>query len=179
MKQYQPILRFIGLFGLFYLVFFLLYQGIIQNYTSLNFSLNTHLANSSAWFLNIFGFNAEPYITETEATVKLLGSFGNGVWIGDHCNGINLFALFSIFILAFPSKKHTTKAIYIFSGIIILHLANILRICILTWMEKEYPEYLTFNHNYTFLITMYGLIFFMWYFFVIKYSGLINKDEPS
>jgi exosortase family protein XrtF len=179
MKQYQPILRFIGLFGLFYLLFFLIYQGIIQNYTGLDFSLNTHLANTSAWFLNLFGFNAQPYITDTEATVKLVGTLGNGVWIGDHCNGINLFALFAIFVLAFPSKNYKTKSIYILSGIAILHLANILRVCVLTWMEKEYPEYLTFNHNYTFLIIMYGLIFALWYHFVIKYSGIISTDEPA
>lgn len=179
MKQYQPILRFIGLFGLFYLIFFLLYQGIVQNYTGLDFALNTHLAHASAWLLNLFGFHAEPYITDTEATVKLVGSFGNGVWIGDHCNGINLFALFTIFILAFPSKSFKLKSIYILVGIGILHFANLLRVCILTWMEKEYPEYLTFNHNYTFLITMYALIFGMWYIFAVKYSGIIDKSEPS
>lgn len=179
MKQYQPILRFIGLFGLFYLIFFIVYQGLIQNYTGLDFSLNKHLAHASAWLLNLFGFQAEPYITETEATVKLLGSFGNGVWIGDHCNGINLFALFTIFILAFPSKKYKAKALYILVGLALLHFANLIRVCILTWMEKEYPEYLTFNHNYTFLILMYGLIFSLWYYYVIKYSGIINKEENA
>ncbi len=179
MKQYQPILRFIGLFGLFYLIFFLVYQGLIQNYTGLDFSLNKHLAYASAWLLNLFGFQAEPYITDTEATVKLLGSFGNGVWIGDHCNGINLFSLFTIFILAFPSKKYKAKTIYILVGLTLLHFANLIRVCILTWMEKEYPEYLTFNHNYTFLILMYGLIFSLWYYYVIKYSGIINKEENA
>lgn len=179
MKKYQPILRFVSLFGLFYLIFILVYQGLIQHYTNLDFLLNSHLANISGLLLDSLGFDTIPYITESEATIKLNGSLGNGVWIGDHCNGINLFALFSIFILAFPSKKHSTKALYILAGILVLHILNIIRVCLLTWIEKEYPEYLTFNHNYTFLISMYAVIFGMWYLYVLKFSGIILKNDPS
>ncbi len=95
---------------------------------------------------------------------------GHELWIGDKCSGLELFVLFTIFIVSFsgPVKK---KLWYIPMGIAIIHTINILRVIALVLMTVYLPiEYMDFNHTYTFTITTYACIFILWYIWVIKFS---------
>ena len=86
-----------------------------------------------------------------------------GVQIGAPCDGVALFALFAIFILAFPGPI-LRKAWFIPAGIALLHLANVVRVIVLARIQATSPEWLEFNHDYTFTVLIYGLVFALWYF---------------
>jgi len=102
-------------------------------------------------------------------TIGIGGS--DGVWIGDLCNGLTLFGLFTGFVLAFPGPWKT-KLWYIPLGILLIHLANVVRVMALVVVERFYPESLDFNHTYTFTILVYSLVFLLWYTWAKKFSGL-------
>ena len=84
--------------------------------------------------------------------------FNHGVWIGEPCNGVKIFGLFTLFILAFPGSWKK-KLWFIPLGIFIVHTANAIRIALLTIMSAENPKALDFNHNITFQVIVYGLNF--------------------
>jgi exosortase family protein XrtF len=98
------------------------------------------------------------------------------VIVGSGCNGLELFALFTGFILAFTgSWKH--KLWFIPLGILIIHFFNVLRIIALTLNGLFSPSMLRFNHKYTFTIILYCLTFFGWMLWVKYYSNTKNQKS--
>ncbi|HVA98035.1 MAG TPA: hypothetical protein VNG53_03995 [Bacteroidia bacterium] len=103
-------------------------------------------------------------------TDRLIGIEGtNGLWMGDNCNGIELFALFSGFIIAYPGPW-LKKIIFIPLGILSIQILNSLRVVALAIIEIRSIKLTEFNHSYTFTILMYGYIFFLWMLWVNKFS---------
>lgn len=150
-------------FGL-YIVWFLLYDNWILKDGFVDHFLINHLVNSTSNILNWLGYTTFKYAD----AVGIDGT--HGVLIGAPCNGLELFALFSGFILIFPSKI-IYKLIYIPIGILIIHLLNIIRLVGLALVVLYYPDSLDFNHKYTFTIIIYAIIFLMWIFWVKRFSN--------
>lgn len=110
---------------------------------------------------------------------RVLGVKGTpGLFIGDSCNGISLFALYSIFIVAFPGRV-ISKFIFIPVGILVIHLLNVLRVVALGIILTHSYEWTEFNHTYTFTILIYAFIFLSWLFWINRYSGLKRKPVPA
>ena len=145
----------------------------------INFSLLTGfsklLSVQSNFILSIFNFQTSIEIHGDMVVAKILGyPYSHGVWIGEPCNGIKIFGLFTIFILSFKGDIKR-KIIFIPIGIAILHFLNILRIAILTYISATNPYILDFNHNITFQLFIYGSMLALWYLWITKFSLQINK----
>ena len=85
--------------------------------------------------------------------------------IADNCNGLAVYALFAGFIAAFPGKGKS-KAWFIPLGLSLLFLSNALRVASLSIIQIHYPEWLDFNHKYTFTILIYAQVFALWMLWV-------------
>lgn len=102
---------------------------------------------------------------------RVIGVDGTGgLWIGDNCNGIALFSLFAVFIIAY-SGKPKAKIVYIILGILSIQLLNVLRVIGLAILDTHSRAWTEFNHTYTFNILIYGYIFFLWMLWVNKYGN--------
>lgn len=160
--------KFIFLACFYYLLWYFFYNFIIHPWEV----LDRIVINNSSYFtikiLNLLGFNAFTYNTDAIRTVGIDGT--TGLWIGDPCNGLTLFALFTSFILAFPGYW-LKKLIFIPAGIILIHFANIIRITLLCIILYFNPKYLDFNHTYTFTFLVYLFIFFLWYIWIKFFSN--------
>jgi exosortase family protein XrtF len=96
------------------------------------------------------------------------------VGVGRPCNGLELFALFTGFVIAFPGNwKH--KLWFIPSGVLFIHVLNVLRVASLTLIQLNYPKYLQFNHKYTFTVIVYAVTFSLWMIWVNRF-GAVNKS---
>jgi exosortase/archaeosortase family protein len=104
----------------------------------------------------------------------------SGLFIGDSCNGISLFALFSIFIIAFPGKP-IAKLFFIPVGVLLIHLLNVLRVVALALIQTYSYEWTEFNHTYTFTIIIYFFIFALWMIWINNFSSFRKKytDKTS
>jgi exosortase family protein XrtF len=101
---------------------------------------------------------------------RVIGVDGTGgLWIGDNCNGIALFALFTGFIIAYPGNWKK-KLVYIPVGILLIQCLNIIRIVSLAILDTRSRAWTEINHTYTFTIIIYGFIFFLWMFWTNKVS---------
>lgn len=170
----NKIVRFLLYAAVLYTGWLLLYYLFIKTSTSWDYHLNYNIVELAKVFFSIFDVNA---VIETESDhVILLLDAGNyrGIWVGDECNGFTLFSIFTIFIVAFPGQIRS-KLWYIPLGLIIIHFANVIRVMALVLINNYYPEYLDFNHLYTFTIFVYSIIFMLWYIWAKKYA--INEQK--
>lgn len=167
-------LNFLLVFSILIILWFGFYENIyeLDNIIGLNIQRNIsiHVAKFSMFFIQLFGYFPILDTSTDFVIIKIEGHYLNhGVWIGEPCNGLKVFGLFAIFIIAFQGKW-LNKLWFIPTGIGILHLANAIRIAILTIISAENPSILDFNHNITFQILVYGLVFGLWYIWVNKFS---------
>jgi len=137
----------------------------IQPYTSADIFIVNLTIDISKFILEQFSYAV---FTGTERLIGIDGT--GGLWIGDNCNGITLFATFTWFIVAYPKGEWWKKALYIIIGISLIQLLNILRIIALAILDTKSRAWTEFNHTYTFTIIIYAFIFFMW----MKW---VNKNE--
>jgi len=52
---------------------------------------------------------------------------------------------------------------------------NIFRIALLTTGLYKYPEYGTFLHDILFPLVIYGVVFLLWVFWVLKFSAYAKE----
>ncbi|TND06487.1 MAG: Transmembrane exosortase (ExosortaseEpsH) [Bacteroidetes bacterium] len=170
----SKVVIFLAFFLGLYLGWYLLYEWVLHPWGRLDQFVINNTATLAEKLLQVFGYDT---FSDNNPTVRTIGVDGtHGLWIGDPCNGLTLFALFSTFILAYPgSWKH--KAWFIPSGILLIHAANILRVTGLCIIVEVSPEWLNFNHTYTFQILMYVLIFALWMLWVKKFTP--GKKEAA
>ncbi len=181
--QNNPLARFLIIALSTYVAWLIVYEAIMPEMKvkdDFDARISRIAADSGSAVLNLFGFNS---FRMEEGEYIIVGiheedSDSSGVHIGPQCNGVSLFALFLIYVLAFPGpwKK---KAWFIPLGVLAIHLINSIRIALLAYIQKDYPEYLDLNHNYTFQIIVYGFVFFLWYLWTSRLSGLNLQQNTS
>jgi len=99
------------------------------------------------------------------------------VRVGASCNGLELLILFTIFIIAYPGKKKH-KAIFIFLGLLGIHILNIFRnYWLALFVLHQEMDMFDLFHRYIFIFMVYGAIFLLWMLWVNKFSKL--KDEKE
>ena len=161
-----PTFRFFGLAFLAYVVWSVAYEQALKPHTSLDEVVIEHMVRSTEAVFEAVGWPVGTYPQPATHRDRVGVAGHAGVQIGAPCDGVALFALFAIFILAFPGPI-SRKAWFIPAGIALLHLANIGRVVVLTRIQATSPEWLEFNHDYTFTVLIYGLVFALWYLWTV------------
>jgi exosortase/archaeosortase family protein len=122
----------------------------------------------SKWLLNMIGYDT----IISERTISIPGS--RGIIIHAPCLGFNVFSIFIALIIAYPVKaKIREKALFILSGIILIHLLNILRISALLVLNK-YSIPIMYHHE-IFNLIIYGFVFMAFY----RWIHYDSKKEPA
>ena len=174
----NPFFRFLIFGTLAYLAWVLLYEFYLEPHTHLNRWIIDKIVRHSESLMSFFGVESAEF--DDGQYRKRLGVMGStGVTIGAPCNGLVLFALFVIFVLAFPGRwKH--KLWFLPVGIIGIHVMNCLRVIALAVIFDYNPDWLEFNHDYTFTIVVYSFVFLLWYIYVNRLGILpANKNAAS
>lgn len=174
LKQ-NAFVRFIVVSALLYFVLYLVYQFIVKRYTYYDQKFIGSIIQSSDYLLKSVGFKTFSRLQDRD--FQIVGIDGsNGVWVGSNCNAITLFTLFSVFIIAYPgNQKH--KFWFVPAGILAIHLLNIGRVIALVLIANYAPEYLNFNHTYTFTFLVYSFIFLLWILWVNKFSPIKTHEN--
>ncbi len=141
-----------------------LWNGLIAQ-TIVDHWITTNLAEAGVLVLKVAGLAAHRVSTGIYVQQYPL------LYIGKPCNGVDFFGLFTCFVLAFPTRWKD-KLWFLPIGILAIHLLNVLRVmalCINCWYFRNSFD---FNHKYTFVILVYGLIFVLWMKWAQRYSLL-------
>jgi exosortase family protein XrtF len=167
------IARFLITLFLFYIGWYLLYNLWLHPNEKLDLFVIDFTVIVSKWLLELLGY------TVFTGADRLIGVDGTGgLWIGDNCNGIALFALFAGFIIAYPGSWKK-KILFISAGILLIELLNIIRIVVLAILDTYSRAWTEINHTYTFTIVIYACIFFLWMLWTNRISGITLKEKES
>lgn len=172
----NPLYRFLGIAAVLFSIWVYSYETWIYNNVVDQWIIDNLTAISSNTLEN-WNYTLIPeYDPENFRTIGIDGT--GGLWIGNECDGLYLFAIFLIFMLAIPGNWYD-KLWFIPFGLIVIHLFNVLRIVALAITLLTAPDRLEFNHTYLFQTLMYGVIFALWYFWTTKISPaqLLTKSE--
>jgi exosortase family protein XrtF len=165
--RYTSTFRFFGLAFLAYVLWSVAYEQVLKPSTTLDEVVIEHMVSSTEAVFELVGWPVGTYPQPATHRDRVGVAGHAGVQIGAPCDGVALFALFAIFILAFPGPL-ARKAWFIPAGVALLHLANIGRVVVLTRIQATSPEWLEFNHDYTFTVLIYGLVFALWYLWTVR-----------
>jgi exosortase family protein XrtF len=172
LKKYwnDPLYRFLTKAVFLYAIWYVLYDLFLHPQGALDMAVIKNLESLSRGVLDLLGFST---IEESQVdNIRTIGIDGtHGVWIGDPCNGLTLFALFTGFLLAYPGPiKH--KLWFLPVGLLAIHLINVVRIIGLALIVYYFPdpEVLDFNHTYTFTIFVYSFVFLLWWVWATKFA---------
>jgi len=165
----DPVLRFLAMTTLLYVGWYLLFEFVVHPHGELDRITIDSLIAWSGGLLNLFGQELipEPVNADNLRTIGVQG--GHLLWIGDPCNGVGLFAVYLIFLVAYPGPwKH--KIWFGPLGLVTIHLINALRVAALCLIVKYDYELLNFNHDYTFYVVVYGWVFLLWAIWVRRFA---------
>ncbi|MGZ3900805.1 MAG: exosortase X [Bacteroidia bacterium] len=170
-------MKFIVLAAVLYILFYGIHTFVIKKYTYYDQEFIGLIIKSAGNILHLLGYKT--FMVLQDRDFQVVGIDGsNGVWVGSNCNAITLFSLFSVFIIAYPGNQRD-KFWYIPLGIILIHVLNILRVVALALIANYAPEYLDFNHTYTFTFLVYSIIFLSWIVWVNKFSNRKIKGHEN
>ncbi len=155
--------RFILISMLCYLAWFIIYDLYLRQNGTLDFILGRATTEVVVWGLRLMGYDAGyKFMNE-------LHYFYNGskklLQMVPACNGQVLYPLFIGFIIATPGLlKDKCKVMLV--GSVVIFIINALRVLALCLIKINAPQYLAFNHKYTFTVLVYACIFGMWLFWI-------------
>ncbi|MAY82600.1 MAG: hypothetical protein CMP59_00540 [Flavobacteriales bacterium] len=148
------VLKLIGL----YLILQGIYDYILTPYTAIDSWLINSIIASSESGLQALGYELMQN-TYYQYHMGIAGT--SGVVIGNPCDGLSLFILYTAFVVVFKGKWWM-KLLFIVPGILLIHFLNVARVMGLALIVKYYPDSLDFHHSYTFTLLVYTIIFALW-----------------
>ncbi len=167
--------RFVIVSGALYLILYLIYQFVVKKYTFYDQKFIGLIIESAEFILKKSGYSTFKVLQDRDfQVVGIDGS--NGVWVGSNCNAITLFALFAVFIVAYPGSQKN-KIWYVPLGIFLIHFVNVLRVVCLALIANYNPYYLDFNHTYTFTFIVYAFIFVLWSIWINKFASKVETKS--
>ncbi|MFT7155081.1 MAG: exosortase/archaeosortase family protein [Parvicella sp.] len=156
--------------GIAYPIWLITYYGLIQPYSRINEWLTNLVIQGTVIGLNLLGYDTLSrgnIVTIDDQPVVL---------VADACNGLELFALYSGFLLCFPGKAFY-KSVFIPTGIGVIFIVNIIREIILSLNYKFFQETFEFNHKYTYVFVVYIIVFLIWRFWLNRFSVIASGKE--
>lgn len=177
--QHKLFFIFLLKFMLFYVFFGFLYKLFLNQFnTSLNEvdSITEFVAMNTNELLLLFKQNSSISQNEIEPSIKMMYNGRYVARIIEGCNAVSVIILFAAFIFAFSSKFLKTF-IYIVFGSVIIYVLNIIRIALLTSLLFYYPQHQEILHGTIFPLFIYGIVFLLWIFWVVKLSGYEKNSK--
>jgi len=92
------------------------------------------------------------------------------VFIGHACNARNIYFLYIGFLLTIPLGTYRRKLKYLFVGLGLIYLFNVVRVFLLFLIAANMPAFFDFTHKYLFQISIYILLFILWHNYLKKYT---------
>lgn len=173
MLKQSKLVVFLVLFVSLCSVWFVTYEFFLKPQGTLDTYLTEWVSYGTNTLLHVFGFSSY-YLPAPKPgnTLMFISPIVKPiVRIGASCNGQELFVLFTLFICAYPGNWKI-KIPYIIIGILIIHVANILRTFSLVILAYHKSPYYNFFHRYIFIFLIYGLVFLMWKHWTTRYGQL-------
>jgi exosortase family protein XrtF len=178
LKEFKPALRFLFIFLGAYLIGNVLY-GVFIEACNPNPDPVTHiLARQTSAVLHVFGEQTTTTLNKARPTVFLNDENEVILNIYEGCNGLNVMIVFVAFLLAYGGS-YKKMLWFLPAGIVIIHLANIVRIMLLYFVARNYESYFYYVHKYVFTAAIYIIVFALWVVWVTLLHDRPRNTTPA
>ncbi len=177
LKRILKPVRFLLIGLVLYIGWVLLHEGVLKPRGIIDPWLTNLVSINSVQVLNLMGYEVDQ--VRLEDGNRIVNSQGEGLLrIAYICDGLELYVIFLIFLLAFPGPWKD-KLWYVPMGFVVIYIFNQVRVVSLILTQIHAPQYLHFNHKYTFVIIVYGVIFLLWMIWVRKFGMGQPEKQPD
>ena len=107
-------------------------------------------------------------ISEVAGGVNLLQNNKVVFLVADICNGLDLLVIYLGLLFLLPYYSMKRRIAFGIGGIIVIMLANIVRVTLLYWLYYFHKPMFELNHKYIFTLVLYLIIFIGWILFTRK-----------
>lgn len=174
LREFKPTILFLGKFLGLYLVGNLLYGLYVTSFEPKPDPVTRWVSEQTGFVLTSCGWPTDVYDHQRKATTLLRHDDRVVLGVYEGCNGINTMIIFVAFLIGFgPVNKKLLWFIPL--GLLIIHLANLLRITLLFFVAEYRPDFMYFIHKYVFTAVLYLVIFGLWVWWVRRFA--IRKSE--
>lgn len=179
--QYKPFFAFLIKFLLFYVVFIFAYKMYLDQFNVEKNEVDYFtevVAHQTKQFMLVFTDDAQSIRHTEEPSLKILYKQKYVARVIEGCNAVSVMILFAAFVFAFSTHWKKTL-LYILSGIVLLHVLNVIRIALLSFALYYYPKYEELLHGTIFPLFIYGVVFILWILWVTKFSGYAKRTATK
>jgi len=175
LAELKPSFLFLVKFLGFYLMVNLLYGYWVTIYEPRPDPATRSATDQSVFLLSCMGYDVASQTHASSPAERVLLDGHSILSVYEGCNGINVWIIFTGFMLAVarPDRKWL---IFWLVGTALIHVANLGRIVALFFISLKYPEALYFVHKYLFTACLYAVVFGLWYLWIARYGGKKSKS---
>ena len=174
-QDFKPVLFILLRFALIYLVLFLLYQWYLNAAESFGLDPFSRWVGMQVKDLqNFLGYPTLLYHEPEKLTEWFYVKEKYVSRMVEGCNAASVMILFSSFVFSFYKGFQTF--VFVFGGLVILHIMNVLRIMGLNVVLSDFPQYGKMTHDYLFPALIYGTVVVLWLVWIKKFA---LKNENS
>lgn len=173
-------LAFLGRFLLIFLIGHGVYDYYIRSSSPEVDVLTEFVAHNTADILSQFedSIATENFPSENPELLPYTTIYMDGqgtISVAHECNGAVVMILFLAFVVAFSGLKRELWW-YIPVGFIFIHLANLSRMILLTYLSFNNSSWLHFTHKFLFTALIYLMVFLLWIFWV---NLMLKRDKRA
>jgi len=173
---YRPFLIFIASFFLTYIILTFSYQKYLNTFdVNQTDSITKIVGMNTEQVLLFFDANASVQESNSDPYLKLVYKQKYVARIIEGCNAVSVIILFVSFIIAF-SGKFIPTVLFVFGGSLIIYVLNVLRIAALSALIFHFPNQESLLHEVVFPLSIYGVVFILWLYWVRKFSKYASKN---
>lgn len=169
LNEFRPslffLVRFLGIYFAGNLLYGLYVASFGDEADSITWLVTTH----TTVVLNLLGYSVNPAANQQGPTVFIETPDKIVLSVYEGCNGLNVMVLFMAFVIAFGGP-HRKMYWFIPLGILIIHLANLIRLSLLVFVSEYHREYFYYVHKYIFTAVIYIVVFVLWIVWVAKFN---------
>ena len=173
---YKPFLIFLASFFLTYILLTFWYQNYLNNFDDQEMDTITKIVgNNTEKVLRLFTQDAAIQESSSGPYMKVIYNQKYVARIIEGCNAISIMILFISFVIAF-SGKFVSTLLFAFCGSFLLYVLNVIRIAALSALIFHFPNQESILHEVFFPLSIYGVVFILWLFWIRKFSKYARKN---
>jgi len=174
MKNLKPAFRFLGIFVGLYLGLNIVYGLWISSFDLKVDTATEIVTKQTSVLLNLFGEDTTTKPKSFTPAISILNDSGVALSVFEGCNGINIMIVFVSFLFAFGGKRKNV-AWFLPVGLILIYLANLVRVMVLYFVAEYWKEYFYYAHKYVLTAFLYLMVFVLWWLWIEIVSGISLK----
>lgn len=175
MKEFKPAVYFVLRFLGFYLIVNVGYGLFINAYHPNPDPITHSVTIQSAYLLSLAYPEVMVRTNSDQPSIAIYNLDDRVINVFEGCNGINVMIVFVAFLIAFKGSVKRTL-IFGLAGIVIIYLANLIRVILLYETALRWENHFYYLHKYVFTGALYALVMVLWVLWIKKVQASNDRE---